>query len=107
VLSVKEFAALKGRQYFVPMNSAAPSELCFPGVSSTQGVALGWHSIAPLGLKTKKTQPYNSYFKSVWRQLFSHFASLHLRVFALPRFPQHFGLLADASGYLNDIAEAP
>ena len=60
VFTVTEFEALKGRPYIVHQNSAAPSGLCFPDKPPTQGVALGWHSVAPLGLKSQIEQLQNS-----------------------------------------------
>ena len=38
------------------MNSAAPSGLEIHGKPPTQGVALGWHNTAPLGLKSHKAR---------------------------------------------------
>jgi hypothetical protein len=52
--SVTDLEALKGRYYSVPISSAAPSGLSFSGKLPTQGVALGWLMIAPLGLNTKE-----------------------------------------------------
>ena len=62
VATITEIGALKGRPYSVPMSSAAPSGLEIHDNSPTQGVALGWHSIAPLGLKTQRAQLQNSRF---------------------------------------------
>ena len=106
VETAKDLIALKGRHYFVSMSRAAHSGLSFLFESPTQGVALGWPSIAPLGLNTEKTQPHNSYFKFVCLQHFSPFASLRLCVFALSLFPQRCVLMTHASGDLNDKREA-
>ena len=60
LVCVQDFEALKGWPYSVPMRSSAPSGLSFPGKSPTQGFALGWLMIAPLGLKTQRVQLQNS-----------------------------------------------
>ena len=53
---VTESQALKERHYVARRNSAAPSGLENHGQPPTQCVALGWHSLAPLGLKTQTAQ---------------------------------------------------
>jgi Tfp pilus assembly protein PilN len=59
--------ALNGRRDVAPMNSDAPSGLSFPGLSPTQGVALDWPSIAPLGIKAEQAQLQDSLFGLVNR----------------------------------------
>ena len=51
-----KFQALKGRHSFDDRCRVAPSGLQNSGNSATQGVALGWHIDAPLGLELQKAQ---------------------------------------------------
>ena len=56
VANVTNFEALKGRPYVNSRNCVALSGLGIPANPPTQGVALGWHTIAPLGLKSQQAQ---------------------------------------------------
>ena len=59
VPNVTDFRALKGQTQVGHMQSAAPSGLDIHDKPQTQGVALGWHNIAPLGLKPQKAPLQN------------------------------------------------
>ena len=63
VPNVTEFKALKGRPNVGHIKSVAPSGLEIIGKPPTQGVALGWQNIAPLGLKSKNAQLQNAQAK--------------------------------------------